>query len=75
MRAAFTYHKERPFIITRYLEDPHAAAITAQAMYAYDPGYCAKVDISIVLYGKCIYNFRNKNSELHNTLFKRSLAI
>ena len=70
-----TYHKLRPFQATNYLSDPHSLTITAHATYSFDPGFSVKNDISIFLYGKTIYNFGRKDSELHQEFFKRALAL
>lgn len=70
-----TYHKLRPFQATDYLADPHSLTITAHATYNFDPGFSVKNDISIFLYGKTIYNFGRKDSELHQDFFKRALNL
>lgn len=69
------YHKLRPFQATDYLSDPHSLTITAHVTYNFDPGFSVKCDLPTFLYGKSIYNFGRKDSELHQELFKRALAF
>jgi len=70
-----TYHKLRPFQAARYLEDPHSLSITSHFLYNFDPGLSVKCDISIFLYGKTIYNFGRKDSQLHQQMFASALAF
>lgn len=55
-------HKLRPVKPTCYLQnDIHSMSITAHAIYAFDPGFSVKCDITFFLYAKTLYYFASQN--------------
>jgi hypothetical protein len=43
-------------------------AITAHALYNYDPGLSVKTDISVMLYGKTLMNYGKEDNSIHKML-------